>query len=134
VIGSDTRKCEKYLKEKFIIYRGLIKREELSKYYSACDFFFFLSRSEGGAPTLVVGEAMASGCFIVFSKDAKQEIIENEKEGLIIDCFDEKSAEKILEILEDKKKLKKIKENTKKKVKQFNLNSWGNKYFKVLLK
>ena len=133
VIGSNEAKCRKYLQEEFIIYKGVIERKEISKYYSACDFFFFLSRSEGGAPTLVVGEAMASGCFIVFSKDSTQDIITNEREGLIVDSFGEKSAKKILEILNDEKKLKKIKESAKKKIKEFDLNSWGNKYFKVLL-
>ena len=133
VIGSNEKKCKEYLQEEFIIYKGVIERKEISKYYSACDFFFFLSRSEGGAPTLVVGEAMASGCFIVFSKDSTQDIITNDKEGLIVDGFGEKSAEKILKILNDGKRLKKIKENAKKKIKEFDLNSWGNKYFKVLL-
>ena len=76
---------------------------------------------------------MASGCFIVFSKDSTQDIITNEREGLIVDSFGEKSAKKILEILNDEKKLKKIKESAKKKIKEFDLNSWGNKYFKVLL-
>ena len=133
VIGSDKKKCQKYLKEKFIIYRGIIKRKELPKYYSACDFFFVLSRYEGGAPTLVVGEAMASGCFIVFSKDSEQEIIENKKEGLIIDSFGKESAEKILAILKNKKALKKIQENSRKKIKEFDLKSWGKKYFERLL-
>jgi|APSaa5957512622_1039677.scaffolds.fasta_scaffold07825_3 glycosyltransferase involved in cell wall biosynthesis len=134
VIGSDKAKCAEYLKEDFIIYRGLIGREQLSKYYSACDFFFSLSRYEGGAPTLVVGEAMASGCFIVFSKDSEQEIIGNEKEGLIIDSFGKESAERILSILGNKKKLNNIKEGARKRIKEFDLNSWGKKYFKVFEK
>jgi len=134
VLGAEKENCEKYLEEKFVIHKGIIDREKISKYYSACDLFFCLSRSEGGAPTLVVGEAMASGCFIVFSEDSKQEIIENEKEGLIINTFGENSAKKILEILGNKKLLKKIQENSKKKIKNFNLDSWGEKYFGVLLK
>ena len=134
VLGAEKENCKKYLKEKFVIPRGVIDREKISKYYSACDFFFCLSRYEGGAPILVVGEAMASGCFIVFSEDSKQEIIENGREGLIINNFGENSAKKILEILENKKLLKKIQENSKKKIKDFNLDSWGKKYFEVLLR
>ncbi len=132
VIGSNVKKCKKYLKEKFIIYRGIIKRKEIKNYYSACDFFFSLSRYEGGAPTLVNGEAMASGCFIIFSKDSEQEIIKNGKEGLIIDTFGRKSAEKILTILKNKNKLMKIQENSRKKIQEFDQKSWGKKYFEIL--
>ncbi len=134
VLGADKNKCKDYLKENFVIYGGVVERDKLPKYYSSCDFFFCLSRYEGGAPTLVVGEAMASGCFVVFSKDSQQEIIENGKHGLIIEEFGEKSAKKILEILKNEKKLKRIKENAKKKIKEFNLEEWGRKYLGVLLK
>jgi len=133
VIGADKNKCRNYLNEKFVIYKGLIEREKLPIYYSSCDFFFCLSRYEGGAPTLVVGEAMASGCFIVFSKDSEQEIIENEEEGLIIEDFGKEGSERILNLLDNKKKLKRIKEGTKKKIKEFGLDSWGKGYFEVIL-
>lgn len=132
VLGADKKKCKKYLKEDFVIYRGVVDRKNIPKYYSACDFFFSLSRYEGGAPTLVVGEAMASGCFIVFSKDSKPEIIENEREGLIIKNYGKQEAKDILEILEDKKKLKEIKENAYKKIKELSLEKWGRKYLNIL--
>lgn len=134
VIGAEKKNCDKYLQEKFVLHRGVVDRERLKDYYSACDLFFCLSRYEGGAPTLANSEAMASGCFIVFSKDSQQEIIQNEREGLIIDSFGKESAEKILRILKDEKKLREIKKDAKKKIKEFDLESWGKKYFEVLLK
>ena len=134
VVGAEKENCKKYLKEQFVIHKGVVDRKNISKYYSACDFFFSLSRYEGGAPTLVNGEAMASGCFIVFSKDSRPEIIENGKHGLIIENFGKESANKVIKILETPKKLRLIKNSAKKKVKEFNLNSWGDKYFKILIK
>ena len=134
VTGANKEKCKKYLNLPFIDHRGLIKRSEISKYYSSCDFFFFLSRYEGGAPALAAGEAMASKCFIIFSKDSNQEIIQNKKEGLIIDSFDNKNAGKILKIINNQKILKSIKKNAGKKINKFDLNSWGQKYLEVLLK
>jgi len=75
-------------------------------------FFFCMSRYEGGAPTLVTSEAMASGCLVVCSKDSEQEIIEDKKNGLIIEEFGEKDAEKVLEILKDKKKKEEMIKNS----------------------
>lgn len=132
VIGSDKKKCEKYLDKKFVIYKGVINREELSKYLSASDFFFFLSRYEGGAPSLALSEAIASECLTICSKDSRQEIFENKKDCLIINNYGKESAERILGILGDKGKLKEIREGAKKRIKEFGLEGWGKKYFEVL--
>ncbi len=134
VVGADKKKCKKYLKEKFIIYKGVVDREKISEYYSAADFFFFLSRSEGGAPALALSEAIASECLVICSKDSEPEIIRNEKEGLIIEKFGEENAKKILKLLLNKIKLNKIKKYAKNKIKNLSLKKWGGKYFLEILK
>jgi glycosyltransferase involved in cell wall biosynthesis len=134
IIGSDYNKVKHLLNKNFIIFLDKIPRDKIHLYYSASDFFFCLSRYEGGAPTLVVSEAMASGCFLVCSKDSEQEIIENNKNGLIIKDFNENDAEKIINFLNNKKKKEEIIKNSIKTIKEFSLKKWGEKYLKILLK
>lgn len=129
IIGSDYKKVKHLLNEKFIIYHEKINRKEMPKYYNSSDIFFCMSRYEGGAPTLVVSEAMASGCLVVCAKSAEQEIIEDGKNGLIIENFGKEEAEKILENLNNKK----IIQNSMKTIKKLSLENWGEKYLKELL-
>jgi glycosyltransferase involved in cell wall biosynthesis len=136
-IGPDYKKVKHLINKPFIKYIERGARDTLPYYYSSCDLFFFLSRYEGGAPTLVTSEAMASGCFVIFSEDSKQEIIENDKEGVIIDfnnCNYKKEAERILKILDNKDKLKEIIRNSLKKIKEFSLDNWAKKYLYVLFR
>jgi glycosyltransferase involved in cell wall biosynthesis len=132
IIGADYKKVKHLLNEKFIIYFEKIEREKIPFYYNASDIFFCLSRYEGGAPTLVVSEAMASGCLAIFSKDSEQEIIEDEKNGLIIENFNENDANKIIRILGDKEKKSVIIKNSIKTIKELSLEKWGEKYLNIL--
>jgi len=133
IIGPDEKKVKHLVNRKFVIFLKNIPREKIPYYYNASDVFFCMSRYEGGAPTLVTSEAMASGCLIVCSKDSEQEIIENETNGLIINEFGKKDAKKVLEILKDKKKKEKIIKNSIKTVKEISLEKWGKKTREVLL-
>lgn len=130
--GADENKVSMLLKKPFIIYRGTISRKEIKDYYLATDIFFCLSRYEGGAPTMVTGEAMASGCFVVCSKDSEQEIIRDSENGLILDSYNEISAGRILDVLKFPKKLNKIKKNARKTMEKISLENWGKEYLKVL--
>lgn len=132
VAGPDYQKVKDYINKEFIKYIPLIKRNIISYYYNSADIFFCLSRYEGGAPTLVVSEAMASGCFVVSSKSAEQEIIENKKNGIIIGEFGKKDAEKILNILKNKPLKERIIKNSMKTIKELSLEKWGKEYIKVL--
>jgi glycosyltransferase involved in cell wall biosynthesis len=134
VIGADKSKVKHLLGEKFVIYVENGKRETLPYYYNSSDIFFCMSRYEGGAPTLVTSEAMASGCLVVCAKSAEQEIILDKMNGLIIDEFKERDAKKILDILGDKKKKEKIIKNSIRTIKEISLEKWGEKYSEVLLK
>ncbi|MGA2130352.1 MAG: glycosyltransferase family 4 protein [Candidatus Pacearchaeota archaeon] len=116
VIGSDQEKVQNILKDKFVVILPPINRENLPYYYNSSDIFFNLSRYEGGDPTLATGEAMASGCFVVCSNDARQEIIKNEVNGLVIRNFDKLAAEKILKVMDDKNKKEKMIKNSINKI------------------
>jgi len=84
-----------------------------------------MSRYEGRAPTLVVSEAMALGCSLICSKDYHQEIIQSGKDGIIISLFGKKSAEKIISILKNKKKLNNVKQEALRTVNKISLDNWG---------
>jgi len=132
VIGADYNKVKHLLDKKFIIFLETVPREKIKLYYSASDIFFCLSRYEGGAPTLVVSEAMASGCLLVCSKDSEQEIIKNNENGLIIKNFDEKEAKGINLLLNSKIKKEEIIKNSLRTIKELSFELWGEKYYKIL--
>jgi glycosyltransferase involved in cell wall biosynthesis len=117
-----------------INYIPVADRDLLSKYYSASEIFFCFSRYEGGAPILTLGEAMASNCLVVCSKDSNQEIIKDNINGIIIKKFEKNEAERIFRVLRDKKRLEKMNESAKKEIEKLSLDKWGEKYFEALLK
>jgi len=132
VVGADYDKVKNLIDREFVIYLKNVQRDKLRLYYNASDIFFCFSRYEGGAPTLVVSEAMASGCLLVCSKDSEQEIIENNKNGLIIEDFNENGANKIIRVLNDKKKKENIIKNSIRTIKELSLEKWGGKSLEVL--
>ncbi|MGY4884239.1 MAG: glycosyltransferase family 4 protein [Nanobdellota archaeon] len=135
VIGADYKKVKKIIDGKeFLTYPPKrIPREEIPLYYNASDIFFCFSRYEGGAPIMTTSEAMASGCLLVCSKDAEQEIIKDKKNGLIIESFDEDDASKVIHILTNTEKRDKIIEDSIQTAKELSLEKWGEKYLDILL-
>lgn len=140
VLGADItkRRIKNLIKKEFIIYKQEVNREEIPSYYAASDLLFCLSRYDGGAPTLVVSEAMASGCLVICSKSSEQEIIKDGKNGLIIGNCDKgiskRDIEKILNLLMDNNKKSKIIKESIKTIKEISLNKWGKKYLEILTK
>ncbi len=134
VAGSDKNKVKNLIKRNFIIYKEGVSRDEIPYYYNSSDFFFCLSRYEGGAPTLVVSEAMASGCLIISSRDAEQEILKEDKNCIMIDNFDDKDAKRIVEINNNKQKKQNLIDNSIKAIKDISLEKWGRNYLEILVK
>ena len=128
VIGPDKTKIKHFADEKFVIYLKDVPRDYIKYYYNACDFFFCMSRYEGGAPTLVTSEAMASGCIVVCSGDSRQEIIKDNVNGLILNLFSKSSAKRILKNINNKSMIK----NSLNTIKKLSLESWGNKFLKII--
>ena len=134
IIGPEYKKVKHLLNKKSVIYLQNVPREKMPKYYSASEMFFCMSRYEGGAPTLVVSEAMASGCLLVCSKDSKQEIVENMKNSIVIKKFNEEDAKKILNIYNNEKAKKRIIKHSMETIKNLSLDKWGKTYSGVLIK
>lgn len=118
--------------EDFSSYIPTADRETISNYYNASEIFFCFSRYEGGAPIMTLGEAMASECLPVCSKDANQEIIREDVNGLIVNKFDSEDARKIILVMNNKKIVDKLVRNSIKTIKSLSLDKWGTKYLKVL--
>ena len=133
LIGPDYNKVKHLLKEPFITLLDNIPREKMPLYYNNSDIFFCMSRYEGGAPTLVVSEAMASGCLVVCAKSAEQEIIQDSKNGLIVEEEYKKEAKRITQILKTKRLKDKILKNSMKTVKNLSFEKWGGKYLDTLI-
>ena len=122
IIGAEKEKVKHLLDNRFTILLPPQQRKEIPYYYNVSDIFFSMSRCEGGAPTMVTSEAMASGCLIVTDKEANQEIINNKENGLIVYDDHNKEAERILKIVKNKKELKKITNNSLKTIKDLSLD------------
>lgn len=133
VIGSDYEKVKNLINKKFVIYIKELDRNRIPLYYSSSDLFLCLSRYEGGAPTLVVSEAMASGCLLVCSRDSKQEILKDNDNCVEIDKFNYKSAKKIIYVLSNEKIKKRLTQDSIKKIKELSLKEWSKRMIKVLL-
>jgi glycosyltransferase involved in cell wall biosynthesis len=128
VIGPESEKVKHLLREKSVIYLKNISRKDIPYYYNLVDFFFCMSRYEGGAPTLVTSEAMASGCPVICAKSAEQEILENGKNSLILENFGKEEAKKILNLLKNEKRKKLLIRNALSTIKNLSLEKWGRKY------
>ncbi|MBU2616364.1 MAG: glycosyltransferase family 4 protein [Nanoarchaeota archaeon] len=131
VLGADKNKVSHLIKEDFVKVLPPIEREDMPDYYNSSDIFFSMSRCEGGAPTMVTSEAMASGCLIVTDKEANQEIIEDGKNGIIVNRDYSKESKRILDILKNKRKLDQITRGSLKSVRRLGLEIWEKRYLEI---
>jgi len=129
IIGPDKSKVKHLINENFIEFLEDVPRDEMKYYYNKAKIFFCSSRYEGGAPTLVTSEAMASGCLTTCSEDSRQEIIKDNVNGLIISNFDKDDAKRILNNIGNKNIIK----NSLKTIQKLSLDKWANKYLKQIL-
>ncbi|MEM4325818.1 MAG: glycosyltransferase family 4 protein [Candidatus Pacearchaeota archaeon] len=133
VIGADIEKVRRFLDNRFVIFLPPQTQNKIYYYYNASDIFFCLSRYEGGGPTLVTSEAMASGCLIVTDEEAKQEVLNSSNSIIVKDNYS-KEAEKIIKILNNKKEKNQIISNVLRDVKKLSLENWASNSLKIILK
>ncbi|MCK5624625.1 glycosyltransferase family 4 protein [Candidatus Pacearchaeota archaeon] len=133
IIGAEKNKVKHLLNNRFTIFLPPQQRKDILYYYNASNIFFSMSRCEGGAPTMVTSEAMASGCLIVTDKEANQEIFKDKINGLILSGDYVKEGKRILKAIKNKKEMKKIINNSLKTIKNLSLEKWGKKYLNLLI-
>ena len=132
IIAAEENKVKHLLDNRFTILLPSQLRKDIPDYYNASDIFFSMSRCEGGAPTMVTSEAMASGCLVVTDKEANQEIIQDKENGLIVKEDYTKEAERILKTIKNKIEIKRIINNSLKTIKDLSLDNWAKKYIDYL--
>lgn len=128
IIGPDITQVNDLINEEFVLFREHVPRDKMKYYYKLADIFLCMSRYEGGAPTLVVAEAMASGCLMVCAESAEQEIIKDNSNGLIIKDFDAKDAHRILVQQQNKN----LVVNSLKTIENLSLEKWGRQFMLLL--
>ena len=132
VVGADESRAGDMLKKNFIQVFPPADRQKLPYYYNAADVFFSMSRCEGGAPTMVTSEAMASGCLIVTNREANQEIFSDGRNGIVLSRDYQFEARRMLGILRNSKEKNFLISNSLKTIKKLSIESWREEYLKIL--
>ena len=119
--------------EQKIHFLGQLSREELLKHYADSDLFVLPTREDCFA--LVILEAMCSGLPIVCSKyaDGAFDLIEEGKNGFIVDPYDEKAfAEKIEKVLKDEVLRETMRSRSKTALDKFRFSSISKGYMEAI--
>ena len=118
LIGSGSQEetirnnIKKYNLENYITMHGFLSPKEIENLYQESSLYVMTSHTESFG--LVLLEAMNSGlpCIAFDSAQGARELIDNNKNGILIQNRDIKEmSNKIIELLNDKEQLKKLKEN-----------------------
>jgi len=123
---------EKYKIPPNITFLGLLKPEELPAFYKKCKMILFLSKWYEGFPMILL-ESMSYGVpVMVYNLAAMPEIIENEKEGFVVEMGDfEALVEKINLLFADNELYRKLSMQC---VKKFSECYTPEKYYGRLMK
>ena len=117
----------------YVHFLGQLSREELLVHYADSDLFVLPTREDCFA--LVILEAICSGLPIVCSKyaDGAYDMIEDEKNGFIIDPYDTTAfAEKIDLLLKDQELAQKMREETEKVIDKFRFKNIAKGYLAAI--
>lgn len=135
--GEEKESLEKLAQElkidDKIHFLGHLNRAELLKHYADSDLFVLPTREDCFA--LVILEAMCSGLPIVCSKyaDGAYDLLENEKNGFVIDPYDTKKfRECIQRILKDKEIQKNMRKESEKIIEKFRFENVSKGYMEAV--
>ncbi len=119
--------------ENIITFVGKIPYNELPFYYNASDIFLYSSLIDTQGLTLC--EAMASGLPIVSTNQAMgpQSLIKNDKIGYLVKPNIEIFSQRVIELINDKKKRKKFSENAKIEAKKYDRKILAKKLEKIYM-
>jgi len=114
-----------------ITFLGLLTAEQLPEFYKKCKIILFLSKLYEGFPMTLL-ESMSYGVpVIVYNLAAMPEIIENEKEGFVVEMGDfETIVEKINLLFQDKDLYQKLSIQC---IKKFSEQYTPKKYYERLI-
>ena len=135
--GEEKETLEKLAQELKIDDRihflGQLNRAELLAHYADSDLFILPTREDCFA--LVILEAMCSGLPIICSKyaDGAHDLLEDGKNGFVIDPYDTKSfGECIQKLLKDKKLQENMREESEKMINKFRFENVSKGYMEAI--
>ena len=135
--GEEMENLKKMAKKlgisEYVHFLGQLSREELLVHYADSDLFVLPTREDCFA--LVILEAICSGLPIVCSKyaDGAYDMIEDGKNGFIIDPYDTTAfAEKIDLLLKDYELAQKMREETEKVIDKFRFKNIAKGYLAAI--
>ncbi|MDT0643028.1 glycosyltransferase family 4 protein [Zunongwangia sp. F363] len=115
----------------YIMLKGFVKKEKLKKIYQDSHFLLLPSRSEGWPKA--VAEAMFFGCIPVSTPvSCVPWMLGNENRGILIEPEPAAAGQKILDLIKDKEKLKRLSENAKNWSRQYTLERFESEISKLL--
>ncbi len=130
IIGSDWQGIRKKLEgmakskglEKNVIFTGVIPENEKKRHLSSCQFFVCASEYEAFGISIM--EAMAAGCPVVVNNiEAFRNFVRDGENGFITDFSSpEKTAELMLNLVNQKARLQKISKKAKETAMEYD---WG---------
>ena len=135
--GEEKESLEKLAQElkidDKIHFLGHLNRAELLKHYADSDLFVLPTREDCFA--LVILEAMCSGLPIICSKyaDGAYDLLENEKNGFVIDPYDTKKFREFIQrILKDKEIQKNMRKESEKIIEKFRFENVSKGYMEAI--
>ena len=123
-VKNDLEKmAEEFGIKNSIIFTGLVDRSEIVGLYQASDIFVFASKTE--TQGLVAVEAMAAGNPVVAVKASGiEDIVKNSEDGFLVSESEDKFAENVLKIVDDKNLREKMSAQAKINSKRFSIEPW----------
>jgi len=136
-LGELKKQAEELNVNDKVIFLGSLGRNQVKEQLANCDLFILPSMSEGLPRVLI--ESMAMGKFMIASDvGAIKEIIENGKNGFLVNPYNlQQIKEKIVYCLDNKKKIKELgirenKEMLKNFGDKFTIKGWGRLYVNLI--
>ncbi len=118
----------------YFSFKGFVQHENVHNYYHECNAYLFPSRYDGWGMALI--EAMASGLAVVASSQsgAAVEVVENEKNGLLLyELTSEELAEKMSYLLDNREHATRMGILASESVKHLHVRCGADKFRKLIM-
>lgn len=135
--GEERKKIETKIKELGLENRLILegKKDKLDEFYCNSAIYVVTSRYEGFGLTLLEAKSAYLPCVSFKCPEGPAEIIKDEVNGYLVDCFDtDQMAEKINELIDNNEKRKKFSDNALIGTEKFELEQVINKWEELLLR
>lgn len=106
--GPDLNAYKKQYQNPKIHFLGRLNSDELRRYYSMCDIFLFPPQHPEGLPTVLLEAGLAKCAVIGTDQGGISEVIQNGKNGIIIESTTDALLEAMKQLLNDQELLSRL--------------------------